>query len=401
MERLPGGAGSRPLPRGWRWAQLGEIADYLNGRAFKPDEWRTAGLPIIRIQNLNSQTAPFNFFGGRVDVDHEVQDGDLLISWSASLEAFIWNRGPAVLNQHIFKVVENRKVVTRQYLYLAVRNAMAEIRERVHGATMRHITKPEFEAIQVPLAPLDQQLHITAIVMEQMAVVERARVAAETQLEAAGAMPSAYLRKLFDSAEAQSWERKRVRDIAECSSGATPARDRAEYFGGTIPWVKTGELKDDLIERTEEYVTEAALRETSLRLLPAGTLLVAMYGQGQTRGRTGLLAEPATTNQACFAILPNPAEFDPAYLQLWFRYSYLRIRGHSEGRGGNQPNLNGVLLGSEEVPLPPVEQQRRVVDVAETGIGAGEIVRKAVSQEIEALGALPGALLRRAFSGEL
>jgi len=269
------------------------------------------------------------------------------------------------------------------------------------GATVHSIRSGFLESLEIPLPPMDEQRRIATVLGEQMAAVARERAAAEAQLEAAASVSAAYLRKVFDSAEAQTWERKRIRDIAECCSGATPARHSPEYFEGTVPWVKTGELRDDLIESTEEYVTEAALRETSLRLLPAGTLLVAMYGQRQTRGRTGLLAEPATTNQACFAILPNPSEFDPAYLQLWFRYSYLRIRGQSEGRGGNQPNLNGVLLGSEEVPLPTIEQQRRVMDGLKTAIGGGELLRKAVSQEIEVIGALPEVLLRRAFSGEL
>jgi len=283
------------------------------------------------------------------------------------------------------------------YYWLRSEDGGTFIRTLARGAVRERVLFRRLAEAEIEVAAYDSQIKFARAI----GFVERARAAAEVQIEEAASVSAAYLRKVFDSAEAQSWERKWIRDIAECCSGATPARHRFEYFGGTIPWVKTGELKDDLIERTEEYVTEAAVRETSLRLLPAGTLLVAMYGQGQTRGRTGLLAVPATTNQACFAILPNPSQFDPAYLQLWFRYSYLRIRGHSEGRGGNQPNLSGGLLGSEEVPLPSIEQQRRVVDVVKTGIGAGELLRKAVSQEIEGIGALPGALLRRAFSGEL
>jgi len=270
------------------------------------------------------------------------------------------------------------------------------------GSAGQQRVPPDFlRALELPVPPMSEQLRVLRILSEQLEAMERARAAAEARLEAAALVSAAYLRKVFESAAARGWRRKRIRDIAECCSGATPSRHRPEYFRGAIPWVKTGELRDDLIESTDEHVTEVALRETSLRLLPAGTLLVAMYGQGQTRGRTGLLAGPATTNQACFAVLPNPSEFDPAYLQLWFRYSYLRIRGRSEGRGGNQPNLSGALLGSEEVPLPPLEQQRRVVDVVKTEIGAGELLRNAVGQEIEVISALQGALLRRAFSGEL
>lgn len=171
------------LPDGWRLARLGEVATYLNGRAFKPEEWDISGLPIIRIQNLNVPSASFNYSSGHVDPRNHVDDGDLLISWSASLDAYIWNRGPAVLNQHIFKVIENPAVITREYLYFAAREVMGEIRSQVHGATMQHITKPEFEAIQIPLPPLSDQQRIAALLTERMAAVERARSATVAQLE--------------------------------------------------------------------------------------------------------------------------------------------------------------------------------------------------------------------------
>jgi type I restriction enzyme S subunit len=150
---------------GWRWATLGEVGDYLNGRAFKPDEWGSAGLPIIRIQNLTSESTPFNYFAGATEERHRVEDGDLLVSWSASLDAYIWQRGPALLNQHIFKVREKPGLVTRDYLYYAVRYAMGSIRERVHGATMQHVTKPEFELTTIPLPPLaEHRRRLTSLV---------------------------------------------------------------------------------------------------------------------------------------------------------------------------------------------------------------------------------------------
>jgi type I restriction enzyme S subunit len=185
------------LPDGWRWVRLGEIADFINGRAFKPDEWSNTGLPIIRIQNLTSIGAPFNYFAGVVDQCHLVQDGDLLISWSATLDVFLWLRGPAVLNQHIFKVAEQAQLVRRDYLYFAVREDMEEIRAQVHGATMRHITKPEFESIKIPLPPLSEQKRIAAILNEQMEAVGKVRTALEAQLKTINTLPASLLRRAF------------------------------------------------------------------------------------------------------------------------------------------------------------------------------------------------------------
>jgi type I restriction enzyme S subunit len=168
--------------------------------------------------------------------------------------------------------------------------------------------------------------------------------------------------------------------------------------------VKTGELKDGLIgatSPTEETVTEAALRDCSLPRLPPETLLIAMYGQGQTRGRTGLLACEATTNQACFAILPKPGAFEPRMLQFWFRANYDQLRALTESRGGNQPNLNGVLLRQLEIALPPLTEQPRIASELADSLAAAELLVAKCLEELAAVESLPVALLREAFGSDV
>ena len=122
-----------------------------------------------------------------------------------------------------------------------------------------------------------------------------------------------------------------------------------------------------------------------------------MYGQGQTRGRTGLLMREGTTNQACFAILPQPDVFDSELLQYWFRANYARLRSLTEGRGGNQPNLNGVLLRDLEVTLPPFADQRRIAADISRRLAEADRLSVAIEAELAAIEALPAALLREAF----
>lgn len=110
---------------------------------------------------------------------------------------------------------------------------------------------------------------------------------------------------------------------------------------------------------------------------------------------------PATTNQACFAIRPNPSVFEPRFLQYWFRYSYQKLRWETEGRGGNQPNLNGILLRSLTVPLPSADVQREIADMLDQKFATADRIGS-MGREVEtALNALPGAFLRRAFAGGL
>jgi type I restriction enzyme S subunit len=181
----------------WERKRLGEVAIYINGRAFKPEEWRQTGIPIIRIQNLNDPNASFNYYDGEIEGRYKVRNGDLLISWSASLGAYLWTGGDAVLNQHIFKVEEHPGLMLKNFLYYAVDYVMTEIKERIHGATMQHITKPEFEAIFIPIPCLFIQQNVAAELKEKMAEVEKLRTAIEKQLEAINALPQAILIKAF------------------------------------------------------------------------------------------------------------------------------------------------------------------------------------------------------------
>lgn len=153
----------------------------------------------------------------------------------------------------------------------------------------------------------------------------------------------------------------RIEDFCATGTGGTPPRDRAErYFeGGTIPWVKSGELRESVISETGEHVTEAALDETNIKLLPAGALLLAMYGA--TVGRLGILGIPATTNQAVCHIIPDPAQADTRYLfhSLQTRVPILLSRRV----GGAQPNISQGIVRSLEIPLPPLTEQLRIAEV--------------------------------------
>lgn len=189
----------------WERRRLGEVAKYINGRAFKPEEWKQTGTPIIRIQNLNDPNTSFNYYDGEIEERYKIRNDDLLISWSASLGAYLWTRGDAVLNQHIFRVEEHPELVLRNFLYYVVNYVMIEIKERIHGATMQHITKPEFEAILIPVSPLSDQQRIAVELKEKMEQTANLWASIEQQLEAINALPQAILRKAFwGSCEEQS-----------------------------------------------------------------------------------------------------------------------------------------------------------------------------------------------------
>ena len=155
-------------------ARLGDLATYINGYAFKPADWGDTGLPIIRIQDLTGNSYQLNRYDGEYSERIEVNDGDVLISWSASLGVYVWHRGKALLNQHIFKVVFDKLPVNKDYFVFAVEHKLAEMESKTHGATMKHIVKKDFDGTTIPYPPIEKQAeiadhlrHITSLIDRQ------------------------------------------------------------------------------------------------------------------------------------------------------------------------------------------------------------------------------------------
>ena len=148
---------------------------------------------------------------------------------------------------------------------------------------------------------------------------------------------------------------KRIDEIADVQTGATPLRSNPDYYGGAIPWIKTGEVASGLAGDAEETITELALKETNCKLFPAGTILIAMYGQGDTRGKAAILKQEAATNQACAAVLLHD-DCDPDFIlaQLNLRYRDLR----SLSLGGNQKNLSLKIIKGYHLVIPDEGRQR-------------------------------------------
>lgn len=161
----------------------------------------------------------------------------------------------------------------------------------------------------------------------------------------------------------KSWHRSTLGEIARITSGGTPDRSKPEYWGGDVPWVTTGEIQFNTITDTVERITAAGLQNSSAKLFPPGTLLMAMYGQGKTRGQVAKLSIEAATNQACAAIqLRDKHDVDFYFQYLTSQYEELRELGNA----GTQKNLNGGIIKGLDVPVPPYGEQRRIAQILST-----------------------------------
>jgi len=237
------------------------------------------------------------------------------------------------------------------------------------GASVPTLDRNSFKSLPVVIPPLREQQAIA----ETLSTVERAIEAQERIIQTTTELKQALMQKLFSEGlrgepqketeiglVPESWEVCTVGDVAMIQSGGTPSRENPDnWLEGTIPWVKTGEINYRTIIDTEEKITQHGLNNSSARLFPEGTLLMAMYGQGVTRGRVGILGIEAATNQACAAIIPvDESRTQTGFLYYFFEYNYesLRLMGH----GANQKNLSATLIKSLSLPLPPAGDQRLI-----------------------------------------
>ena len=159
----------------------------------------------------------------------------------------------------------------------------------------------------------------------------------------------------------KQWSTPKIKLIAEISSGGTPDRNVPEYWNGNINWLKTGELQNNYIYDAEEKITELALKESSAKIFPVNTVLIAMYGQGKTRGMTGFTKVPSATNQACAGIVVRTNKMDAEFLWESLKGSYKVLRELALGSG--QPNLSGTLISDFYVTMPTIQEQKRIITV--------------------------------------
>jgi type I restriction enzyme S subunit len=188
----------------------------------------------------------------------------------------------------------------------------------------------------------------------------------------------------------EGWKIKNIEELSKTTSGGTPSRKNKEYYCGDILWVKSGELEDNYIINTEEKITQDAVKNSSAKLFPKGTILMAMYGA--TVGKTAILNKEATTNQAVCGIFPNNDSFNNEFLryQLIFkREDFLKQR-----YGGAQPNISQTIIRNFEVAIPPLPEQRKIAHVLST-------VQKAIEQQdklIRITTELKNALMQKLFT---
>ena len=326
----------------WPMVKLGEYCDVIMGQAPKGIDVNEdlMGLPLI------AGAGDFSSTGVEVSKWTEKPTkiciiNDIILSVRATVGTYRFADRDYCLGRGV-AALRAKDNLDQKYLSFVIDFYRTKLLSVARGATFLQISKADIETLMIPLPPLGEQKRIAEI----LGGVANAIHAVEQQIETANQLE----KSLFNQFRRQySALCSPIKNICKVQTGATPSRKNSSYYDGGIPWVKTGEVNGGKIEETEEYITELAVQETNCRKFPIGTILVAMYGQGATRGKVGILNCAAATNQACAALIALACE-DQEYIFAVLRNCYDELR--NLGRGGTQPNLNLTLVKNFEIPWP-------------------------------------------------
>jgi type I restriction enzyme S subunit len=396
---------------------IGETGKYINGIAFKPTDWSDEGLPIVRIQNLTDRTKPMNRTMRLVDPAYVVRPGDLLVSWSATLDAFIWDREPALLNQHIFKVVPNTELVSKKYLFFALRQAIVEMGRtgHLHGSTMKHINRGPFLAHCIRVPPLWAQAEIVAELEEQFSRLDEAvailrRVKANLKRQRSSVLQRVTSGGLAAEGGAappsDEWRWLTIDELAlpaprSIQSGPFGSNLRHAEFQATgklvigIDNVRDGEFSLGSNHR----ISEAKFDELAKYAARPGDVLITVMA---TIGRVCVVPhdiEPAIITKHVYRITVNRDLAIPDYVAIALRGSReVRAQLMDSVQGQTRPGLNGGLIKKIRVPVPALACQRSIVAEVDRRLSIVREVEAEVDANLKRAQALRQAVLARAFA---
>ncbi|VRD12634.1 type I restriction-modification system, S subunit [Streptococcus pneumoniae] len=234
--------------------KLGEVATFINGYAFKPQDWSSEGREIIRIQNLTKTSTEINYYSGTIDKKYIVEAGDILISWSGTLGVFQWCGRSAVLNQHIFKVVFDKIDIDKSYFKYVVEKGLQDAVKHTHGSTMKHLTKKYFDNIIVPYTNLGEQQRIAS----ELDLLSKLILRRQEQLEELNLLVKSRFNEMFGDVilNEKEWKVSKWNEILTIRNGKN--QKQVEDADGKFPIYGSGGImgyaKDWIVKKNSVII---------------------------------------------------------------------------------------------------------------------------------------------------
>ena len=367
--------------------RLGDVATYINGYAFKPADRGSVGLPIIRIQDLTGNAYDLGFYDGEYPERIEINNGDVLISWSASLGVYVWNKGKALLNQHIFKVVFDKIEIDKQFFVYAVEHSLQKMVNQTHGATMKHIIKKDFDNTLIPYPSLEQQKSIAKLLDKTCDLIEKMELQASLLDEL---IKSRFVEMFGDPvSNSNNFIIRPLMELGELSRGVSKHRPRNDpkLLGGKYPLIQTGDVANaDLYLSSYHYTySELGLRQS--KMWAKGTLCITIAAN---IAKTAILAFDSCFPDSVVAF-NSGKETNNIFMHYWF--SFFQLILERQAPESAQKNINLQILSELKVIVPPIKLQNQFADF----VTQVKEQKATVQQSIDKLETLKKSLMQEYF----
>ena len=355
-----------------------KISDYLwfqEGPGVRNTQYTTSGVKLINVANLVDGNVDLSTSDRYISEEEAygkynhflADDGDFVIASSGIKIDYFDKKMGFIKKEHLplcmntscirFKVLDTNNLEIKYFMYYLKSNSFKkQLFNQITGSAQLNFGPSHLKKMTFPLIELKEQKRIIERLDKTQNIINETK---SLLSKYDTLIKSRFIEMFGEPHNNTKYPYKTVGEFTTVTSGGTPDRKNNEYWkDGNIPWVKTTELQNNELTDVEEFITQKGLDESSAKMMPIGTLLIAMYGQGKTRGMTAYLGIEASTNQACACILPSE-EINQKYLWYYFILSYDKLRDLA--KGGNQPNLNGNMIKNFPVLMPPIEMQNQYV----------------------------------------
>lgn len=396
------------VPGNWVWTRLGSVITLISGRDVATNlcNNKQIGIPyILGASNIDDDKFKVERWIEKPMVVSK--KNDILISVKGTIGKVYLQKEEEINISRQIMALRAAEVIHNKYLEYSLINQIDFFKESANGL-IPGISREIILNNKLPLPPLAEQQRIVNRIESLFDKLDQAKELIQETLDSFETRKAAILHQAFTGeltkkwreehgVGLESWEEKTLKELCKISSGGTPSRKIPEYYFGKIPWIKTGEIKWNYLEDSEEKISEEAIKNSSAKLFPAGTVLVAMYGQGLTRGRASILNIDATTNQAVCALVPRE-ELNNKFLYYYFMRNYWNFR--EMAFGGNQPNFSGTMISKFKISLPILKEQHEIVRILDD-LFAKEQDAKDLCDQIDQIDTIKKTILGKAFRGEL
>lgn len=395
----------RDLPDGWRWARLGQVCEINPSCPINLDREESQPTTFVPMAAVDEVSGAIRWPQIKSFVEIKsgytyFAEGDVLF---AKITPCMQNGKHAIARNLIddlgfgsteFHIVRPGADMMPEWIHLFLRQpSMLKLAEMhfTGSAGQKRVPKRFLYTLEIPLPPPEDQKRIVAVLNERLATIECARVAAEAQLEAARALPAAYLRAVFEGDEATSWSKSALGQICEVIMGQSPKGTSYNDEGKGVA------LLNGPTEFGPTYPTPVQWTTAPTRFAEAGDILLCV--RGATTGRKNIANKSYCIGRGLAAIRGNPEYADTQF--IWFALEIVTSRLLKQTAGSTFPNLPGAKLRNIKIPLPSVEEQRQLANLLSEKTSRTKYICKQLETQIEEIEQLPAAYLRQAFRGEL